>query len=89
MTFTGPYTSWHTPSRRLRWQRSVPFSVLIARPARSDAEARTSGVLHTPEEREDRNRENSAGDATRHPELELARWAAVNMTADERAAASG
>ena len=37
---------------------------------------------------EDRNRENSAGDATRHPEIKLARWAAANMTAAERAAAT-
>ena len=37
---------------------------------------------------EDRNRENSLGDATRHPEFELARWAAENMTAEERAAAT-
>jgi len=37
---------------------------------------------------EDRNRENSLGDATRHPEFELARWAAANMTATERAAAT-
>ena len=37
---------------------------------------------------EDRNREHSAGDATRHPEIELARWAAANLTADERAAAT-
>ncbi|MGH3237711.1 MAG: hypothetical protein ACRDOH_31530, partial [Streptosporangiaceae bacterium] len=32
---------------------------------------------------EDRNRENTMGDATRHPEFELARWAAANMTAAE------
>jgi tRNA(Arg) A34 adenosine deaminase TadA len=37
---------------------------------------------------EDRNRENSLGDATRHPEFELARWAAGHMTAQERAAAT-
>jgi tRNA(Arg) A34 adenosine deaminase TadA len=37
---------------------------------------------------EDRNRENSMGDPTRHPEFELARWAATNMTADDRAAAT-
>lgn len=37
---------------------------------------------------EDRNREVSMGDATRHPEFELARWAAENMTARERAAAT-
>ena len=37
---------------------------------------------------EDRNREASLGDATRHPEFELARWAAANMTAAERTAAT-
>ena len=37
---------------------------------------------------EDRNREASRGDATRHPEFELARWAAANMTAAERADAT-
>ena len=37
---------------------------------------------------EDRNREVSTGDATRHPEFELARWAAANMTAADRAAAT-
>lgn len=37
---------------------------------------------------EDRNREMTLGDATRHPEFELARWAATNMTAPDRAAAT-
>ena len=36
----------------------------------------------------DRNREVTMGDATRHPEFEIARWAAANLTADERAAAT-
>jgi tRNA(Arg) A34 adenosine deaminase TadA len=36
---------------------------------------------------EDRNRV-AGGDRTRHPELELARWAAENMTPDERASAT-
>ena len=36
---------------------------------------------------EDRNRV-SGGDATRHPEFELARWAADNMTPQERARAT-
>lgn len=36
----------------------------------------------------DRNREQSTGDPTRHPEFEIARWAAVNLTPDERAAAT-
>lgn len=37
---------------------------------------------------EDRNRVVSTADRTRHPEFELARWAAVNMTPAERAAAT-
>jgi len=37
---------------------------------------------------EDRNREVSTGDATRHPEIEIARWAAANLTPEERAAAT-
>jgi len=36
---------------------------------------------------EDRNRVSS-GDRTRHPEFEIARWAAANMTLDARAASS-
>lgn len=36
---------------------------------------------------EDRNR-ISGGDATRHPEFEIARWAAENLTPDERATAT-
>ncbi|MGH3644318.1 MAG: nucleoside deaminase [Mycobacterium sp.] len=36
---------------------------------------------------EDRNRTKD-GDATRHPEFELARWSAANLSADERARAS-
>ncbi|WP_406202258.1 nucleoside deaminase [Kitasatospora sp. NBC_01560] len=37
---------------------------------------------------EDRNRESTAGDPTRHPEFELARWAAINLGPEERAAAT-
>lgn len=36
---------------------------------------------------EDHNR-TSGGDETRHPEFELARWAATNMTPDDRAGAT-
>jgi len=36
---------------------------------------------------EDHNRV-SGGDQTRHPEFEIARWAAANLTPDERAAAT-
>ena len=37
---------------------------------------------------EDRNRETTEGDPTRHPEFALARWAAKNLTPQERAAAT-
>lgn len=37
---------------------------------------------------EDRNRESTTGDPTRHPEFELARWAAVNLGPEERATAT-
>jgi tRNA(Arg) A34 adenosine deaminase TadA len=37
---------------------------------------------------EDRNREVTTGDPTRHPEFALARWAATNMTSPERATAT-
>jgi len=37
---------------------------------------------------EDRNRTISSGDPTRHPEFALARWAAQNMTPEERADAT-
>ncbi len=37
---------------------------------------------------EDRNRETTARDQTRHPEFALARWSATNMTPEERAQAT-
>ena len=37
---------------------------------------------------EDRNREVTTGDPTRHPEFALARWAATNMTPPNRATAT-
>jgi probable F420-dependent oxidoreductase len=37
---------------------------------------------------EERNRESTTGDATRHPEFELARWAATNLSPEERATAT-
>jgi tRNA(Arg) A34 adenosine deaminase TadA len=46
--------------------------------------ADADGVLRA----EDRNREVSSGDETAHPEFELARWAAANMSASERAGAT-
>ncbi|MFI7447670.1 nucleoside deaminase [Nonomuraea sp. NPDC049714] len=37
---------------------------------------------------EDHNHVVATGDRTRHPEFELARWAAAHLTVDERAAAT-
>src|ERR1700685_1418300 len=37
---------------------------------------------------EDRNREVTTGDPTRHPEFALAQWAAMNITPPERSAAT-
>jgi tRNA(Arg) A34 adenosine deaminase TadA len=37
---------------------------------------------------EERNEERSTGDATRHPEFALARWAATHLATEERAAAT-
>ncbi|RJK94941.1 nucleoside deaminase [Vallicoccus soli] len=37
---------------------------------------------------EDRNRVAATGDPTQHPEIAAARWAAVHLDADERAAAT-
>ena len=36
----------------------------------------------------DRNREASTGDAMRHPEIEIARWAVTHLTPAERAAST-
>ncbi|WP_139417993.1 nucleoside deaminase [Agromyces laixinhei] len=36
----------------------------------------------------DRNREESTGDPTRHPELEIVRWAVAHLTPEERSAAT-
>jgi hypothetical protein len=36
----------------------------------------------------DRNREQSTGDETRHPEFEIVRWAVLHLTAAERAAST-
>ncbi|WP_218901394.1 nucleoside deaminase [Streptomyces fulvorobeus] len=37
---------------------------------------------------EERNRESTTGDPTAHPEFELARWAAIHLSPEERAAAT-
>lgn len=63
----------------------APFgSVLVGNSgANSDVGTGTTAVL-----REERNRTKTLNDGTRHPEFELARWAATNMTPSDRAAAT-
>ncbi|MDF2989886.1 MAG: cytidine deaminase [Microbacterium sp.] len=66
-------------------------AVELARDARDAGDGPFGSVLvdATGVERfADRNREVSLGDETRHPEFEIARWAATNLTAEERAAST-
>ena len=49
--------------------------------------ARCSSTATGPCAFEDRNR-TSSGDETRHPEFEIARWAAANLTVEQRASAT-
>lgn len=65
-------------------------AVDLAREAFEAGDEPFGSVLVDGEDRvllEERNRAGG-GDQTRHPELELARWAAAHLTADERAAAT-
>ncbi|MEP6856295.1 MAG: nucleoside deaminase [Pedococcus sp.] len=65
--------------------------VELAREALDAGDGPFGSVLVTAEGHvvgEDRNREHSTGDDTRHPELELARLAATALTAEERAVAT-
>ncbi|MET4061763.1 tRNA(Arg) A34 adenosine deaminase TadA [Arthrobacter sp. UYP6] len=64
--------------------------VELARTALDDGDEPFGSVLVDAEGRvlfEDRNRVKD-GDPTRHPEFEIARWAAENQTPDERAAST-
>ncbi|KAI1109325.1 cytidine/deoxycytidylate deaminase [Nemania sp. NC0429] len=71
----------------------APFGSVLTTGGRGN---RGSGTAEEEEEeeegevvvREDRNRIATTGDATRHPEFELARWAATNMSPEHRAAAT-
>ncbi|MFB6609096.1 deaminase [Agromyces sp. NPDC056379] len=66
-------------------------AVALAREAAADGDGAFGSVLvdATGVERfADRNRETTLGDETRHPEFEIARWAATNLTAAERADAT-
>jgi tRNA(Arg) A34 adenosine deaminase TadA len=65
--------------------------VELAREALEDGDEPFGAVLVTGDGRvvaQDRNRETSMADATRHPEFELARLATQELTAQERAAAT-
>jgi len=66
-------------------------AVDLARDALADGDGPFGSVLVDAagvERFAERNREATMEDATRHPEFEIARWAAVNLTAEERAAAT-
>jgi tRNA(Arg) A34 adenosine deaminase TadA len=70
--------------------RHVHRCVELAREALAAGDAPFGSVLVSGNGKvlaEDRNR-TSGGDATRHPEFELARWAAAHMTPEERAKAT-
>ncbi|MBL7496541.1 nucleoside deaminase [Frankia sp. CNm7] len=64
--------------------------VELAREALEDGDEPFGSVLVSGDDAvlfEDRNRVKD-GDATRHPEFEISRWSAENLTPDERAAAT-
>ena len=66
-------------------------AVALAREAAADGDGAFGSVLVDAagvERFADRNREASLGDETRHPEFEIARWAATNLSAAERAVAT-
>lgn len=75
----------NSPSTHLR------RCVQLAREAFEAGNPPFGSVLVSSDDRvlfEDRNRAADTGDPTRHPEFEIARWAATNLTANERAAAT-
>ncbi|MDP3949096.1 nucleoside deaminase [Microbacterium sp.] len=62
----------------------------LAREALDDGDEPFGSILVDAEGRvlfEDRNRVKN-GDQTRHPEFEIARWSATNLTAEDRAAST-
>jgi tRNA(Arg) A34 adenosine deaminase TadA len=70
--------------------KHIRRAVELAREALEAGDAPFGSVLVSGQGKvlaEDRNR-TSGGDATRHPEFDLARWAATHMTPDERARAT-
>lgn len=88
MTTTDGTLSAHLTEDDLRHLRRC---VELAREALDAGDGPFGSVLVTAEGRvvgEDRNREHSTGDDTRHPEFELARLAATALTPDERATAT-
>ncbi|WP_194239512.1 nucleoside deaminase [Pseudactinotalea terrae] len=72
-------------------RRHLARCVELAEEALADGDGPFGSVLVDGEGNalaEGRNREVSGGDATRHPEIELAQWAARNLTPEQRAAAT-
>ncbi|KAI1186337.1 cytidine/deoxycytidylate deaminase [Nemania serpens] len=72
----------------------APFGSVLTRAGGGSGPGTGTGVEEEEEVveevvlREDRNRIATMGDPTRHPEFELARWAATNMDSRDRAAAT-
>jgi hypothetical protein len=84
---TSPSTSTFTQKDLTHLRRTIALAeeALIAgdAPFGSVLVDRHGLYLH-----EDRNRISSMGDDTRHPEFELARWAAANMRPEDRRTAT-
>jgi tRNA(Arg) A34 adenosine deaminase TadA len=78
----------HVTETDLGW---LERAVALAREAAADGDGAFGSVLVDADGVErfaDRNREVTLGDETRHPEFEIARWAAANLSAAERATAT-
>jgi tRNA(Arg) A34 adenosine deaminase TadA len=72
-------------------RRHLRRCVELAREALEDGDAPFGSVLAAADGRllaEDRNRDVTTGDPTQHPEFALARWAATNVSPEERAGAT-
>lgn len=72
-------------------RRHLRRCVELAREALDVGDAPFGSVLAAADGRllaEERNREVTSGDRTQHPEFALARWAATNVAAEDRASAT-
>ncbi|KAK7963625.1 cytidine deoxycytidylate deaminase protein [Apiospora saccharicola] len=78
-----------TTEEVLHLRRSIALAAEALDAAQGDAPFGSVLVVEGEDvQHEDRNRTVTLGDATRHPEFELARWAAANLTAEQRSRAT-